>query len=73
MAPASKVLNIVIKLMVSLYIRYWPNLVVNTFAASVLIIILYYLSELYQEVFLEVVKYIKGKVNLLKTTPVSVY
>jgi hypothetical protein len=47
MAPALKVLSIAVELMVSLYIRYWLNLVVNTFAAPILIIILYYLSELY--------------------------
>ena len=47
MAPALKVLNIAIKSIVSLYIRYWLNLVVNTFTASILIIILYYLLKLY--------------------------
>ena len=72
-APALKVLNIAVKSTVSLYIKYWPNLVVNAFATPISIIILYYLSKLYQEVFLKVVKYIKGKVNLLETTPVSVY
>jgi hypothetical protein len=71
MAPALKVLSIAIKSTVSLYARYWPNLAVNALAALILIIIPYHLSELYQEVFLEVVKYAKGKVNLLKTTPVS--
>jgi len=73
MAPALEVLNIAIKLTVSLYARYWPNLAVNALAAPVSIIIPYYLSELYQEVSLEVVKYIKGKVDLLGTTPISIY
>jgi len=71
MAPVLEVLSIAIKSTVSLYARYWPNLVVNTLAAPVLIIIPYYLSELYQEVSLEVVKYIKGKVDLSGTTPIS--
>ena len=66
-----KVLSIAIKLTVSLYIKYWLNLVVNAFAAFILIIILYYLLELYQEVSLEVVKYIKGKVDLSKTPLIS--
>ena len=73
MAPALKVLSVAIKLTVSLYIKYWLNLVVNTFATSILIIIPYYLLELYQEVSLEVVKYIKGKINLLGTTPINIY
>ena len=68
-----KILNIAIKSTVSLYIRYWLNLVVNTLTASVLIIILYYLSELYQEVSLKIVKYIKGKIDLSETPPVSIY
>ena len=73
MAPALEILNIAIKLTVSLYIRYWLNSVINTFAAPVSIIILYHLLELYQEVSLEVVKYIKGKVDLSGTPPVSIY
>ena len=73
MAPALKVLNIAIELTVSLYIRYWPNLVVNALTALMLIIILYHLLKLYQEISLEIVKYIKGKVDLLKITPVSTY
>jgi hypothetical protein len=72
-ALALKVLNIAIKLTVSLYVRYWLNLVINTLAAPVLIIILYYLLKLYQKVSLEVVKYIKGKVDLSGTTPISIY
>ena len=72
MAPALKVLSIAVKLTVSLYIKYWLNLVINTFTAPVLIIILYHLLELYREVSLKVVKYIKGKIDLLKTTFVSV-
>ena len=72
-APVLKVLNIAVELIVSLYIKYWLNLVVNTFAASILIIIPYYLSELYWEVSLEVVKYIKGKIDLSETTPVNTY
>jgi hypothetical protein len=71
-ASALEVLSVAIKLTVSLYIRYWLNLVVNTLAAPILIIILYYLLELYQEVFLEVVKYVKRKVDLLEITPISV-
>ena len=62
-----------IKSTVSLYIKYWPNLVVNTFTAPVLIIILYCLLKLYQKVSLEVVKYIKRKVDLLGTIFVSIY
>jgi hypothetical protein len=54
MAPALKVSSIAIKSTVSLYIRYWLNLTVNAFATPVSIIILYYLLELYQKVFLEV-------------------
>ena len=73
MAPALKILSIAIKSTVFLYIRYWPNPAVNAFTAFVLIIILYHLSELYQEVFLEVVKYIKGKIDLSGTPPVSIY
>jgi hypothetical protein len=73
MAPALEVLNIAIKLTVSLYIRYWLNLAVNAFAAPISIIIPYYLLELYREVSLEVVKYIKGKVDLLGTIPISTY
>ena len=68
-----KVLSIAIESTVSLYIKYWLNLTVNAFTAPILIIILYYLSELYQEVSLKVVKYIKGKVDLSETTPVSIY
>ena len=45
--PALKILNIAIELTVSLYIRYWLNLAVNTLAAPMLIIILYHLLELY--------------------------
>ena len=45
--PALKVLSIAVKLTVFLYIRYWPNLAVNTFTAFILIIILYYLLDLY--------------------------
>ena len=71
--PALEVLSIAIKLTVSLYIRYWPNLVVTTLTAPILIIILYYLLKLYQKVSLKVVKYIKGKVGLLGTTPISIY
>ena len=73
MAPALKILSVAIKLTVFLYIKYWPNLVVNTFTTLILIIILYHLLKLYQEVLLEVVKYTKGKINLLRTTPVSIY
>ena len=62
-----------IKLIVSLYVRYWLNLVVDALVTPVLIIILYHLLELYWEVFLEVVEYIKGKIDLLGTTPVSIY
>ena len=72
-ALASKVLNIAIKSTVSLYIRYWPNLVVNTLATPILIIILYYLLKLYQKVSLKVVKYVKGKVGLLGTTSINIY
>ena len=68
-----KVLNIAIKSTVSLYIKYWLNLVVNTLATPISIIILYYLLKLYQKVSLEVVEYIKGKVDLSETTPVSIY
>ena len=68
-----KVLNIAIKLTVSLCIKYWLNLAVNTFTAFILIIILYYLLKLYWEVSLEVVKYTKRKVDLLGTTPISIY
>ena len=70
---ALKVLNVAIKSTVSLYIRYWLNLAVNTLAAFILIIILYYLSKLYREVSLEVVKYIKGKIDLSGTTLISIY
>jgi len=63
---------VAIKSTVSLYIRYWPNPAVNALAAPMLIIIPYYLSELYQEVSLEVVKYAKGKVDLLGTTSISI-
>jgi hypothetical protein len=73
MAPALKILSMAVKLMISLYTRYWPNLVINALAAPVSIIILYHLLELYQEVSLEVVKYAKRKVDLLRTTPVSIY
>ena len=73
MAPAPEVSSIAVKLTVSLYIKYWLNLTVNTLATFILIIILYYLLKLYQEVFLKVVNYTKGKVDLLKTTPVSIY
>ena len=73
MAPALEVLSIAIKLTVFLYIRYWLNLVVDVFATPILIIILYYLLKLYQEVFLKVVKYIKEKIDLSGTTPVSIY
>jgi hypothetical protein len=73
MAPASEVSSMAIKLTVSLYARYWLNLAVDALAASVLIIIPYYLLELYREVSLKMVKYTKGKVDLLKTTPVSIY
>jgi hypothetical protein len=73
MAPASEILSIAVKSTVSLYIRYWLNLVVNILTTSMLIIIPYYLSKLYWEVSLKVVKYTKGKVGLLKTTPVSIY
>ena len=62
-----------VELTVSLYIKYWLNLVVNIFTAFILIIILYYLLKLYQKVSLEVVKYIKGKVDLSGTTPVNIY
>ena len=72
-APALKVLSIAVEWMVFLYIRYWLNLVVNAFTTPILIIILYYLLNLYWEVSLKVVKYIKGKVDLLKTTFVSIY
>ena len=47
MAPALKVLSIAIELTVFLYIKYWPNLIVNTLTAPILIIILYYLLKLY--------------------------
>ena len=57
-ALALKVLSIAIKSTVSLYTRYWPNPVVNAFITFILIIIPYYLLKLYQEVSLEVVKYI---------------
>jgi hypothetical protein len=67
------VLNIAIKLTVSLYIKYWLNLIVNAFAAPISIIIPYYLLKLYQEVSLKVVKYTKGKVDLLGTTPINIY
>ena len=73
MAPASKVLSIAVKSTVFLYIKYWLNLAVNTLAAFISIIIPYYLLKLYQEVSLEVVKYVKGKVDLSETTPVSIY
>ena len=73
MVSALEILNIAVKLTVSSYIKYWLNLVVNIFTAFILIIILYYLLKLYQKVSLEVVKYIKGKIDLLKTTPVSIY
>jgi hypothetical protein len=73
MAPALKVLSVAVKLTVSLYAKYWLNLVVDAFAAPILIIIPYYLLKLYQEVSLEVVKYAKGKVDLSGTTPVSIY
>ena len=62
-----------VELTVSLYTRYWPNPAVNTLAAPVSIIIPYYLLELYREVSSEVVKYVKGKVDLLGTTPISTY
>ena len=68
---ALKVLNVAIKSTVSLYIRYWLNPAVNTLTAPILIIILYHLLKLYWEISLEVVKYVKGKVDLLETTPVS--
>ena len=42
-----EVLSVAIKLTVSLYIKYWPNLAVNALTAPVLIIILYYLLKLY--------------------------
>ena len=71
MAPASEVSSVAVESTVSLYIRYWPNPAVNALAAPVLIIIPYHLSKLYQEVSSEVVEYIKGKVDLLGTTPVS--
>ena len=67
-----KVLSMAVESTVFLYIRYWLNLVVNTFTASILIIILYYLLKLYWEVSSEVVKYIKGKVDLLGTTFISI-
>ena len=70
---ALKVLSIAVELTVSLYIKYWLNLVVNALTAFILIIILYHLLELYWEVSLKVVKYIKGKIDLLGTTPVSIY
>ena len=73
MAPALEVLSVAIKLMVFLYIKYWLNLAVNTFTTFMLIIIPYHLLELYWEVFLEVVKYIKGKVDLLGIIFISVY
>jgi hypothetical protein len=72
MALALEVFSIAVKLTVSLYARYWLNLVIDAFAAPVSIIILYYLLELYWEVSLEVVKYAKGKVDLLGTTSVSI-
>ena len=72
-APVLEVLSIAVKLMVSLYIKYWLNLVVNTLIAFISIIIPYYLLKLYQEVFLEVVEYIKRKINLLGTTFISIY
>ena len=62
-----------VELTVSLYIKYWLNLAVNTLTTPILIIILYYLLKLYQKVSLEVVKYTKRKINLFKTTPVSTY
>ena len=46
-APALKVLSITVKLTISLYTKYWLNLVVNAFTAFILIIILYYLLKLY--------------------------
>ena len=70
---ALKVLSVAVELTVSLYIKYWLNLVVNTFTTSILIIILYYLLKLYWEVSLKVVKYIKGKVDLSGTTLISIY
>ena len=70
---ALKVLNVAIKSTVSLYIRYWLNPAVNIFAAPISIIILYYLLKLYQEVSLEVVKYIKGKIDLSETTFINIY
>ena len=73
MAPVLKVLSITVKLTVFLYIRYWLNLVVDALTAFILIIILYYLLKLYWEISLKVVKYIKGKVDLLRTTPISIY
>ena len=73
MAPALKVLNIAVKSIVSLYIIYWLNLVVNTLTTPILIIIMYYLLKLYWEVFLKVVKYIKGKVDLLGTIFINIY
>jgi hypothetical protein len=71
--PVLEVLSITIKLTVPLYTKYWLNSAVNTLTTPILIIILYYLSELYREVFLKVVKYIKGKVDLSKTTPINTY
>ena len=73
MAPALKVLSMAVELTVSLYIKYWLNLTVNALTTPILIIILYYLLKLYWEVSLEVVKYIKEKVDLLGITPVSIY
>ena len=70
---ALKVLSIAVELTVSLYIKYWLNLVVNAFTAPISIMILYYLLKVYQEVSLKVVKYVKGKVDLLETTFVSIY
>ena len=73
MVPALEVLNIAIKSTVSLYIKYWPNLVINTLTAPILIIILYHLSKLYWEVSLKVVKYTKKKINLLRIIFISIY
>ena len=68
-----EILSVAIKLMVSLYIKYWLNLIVNTLTTPISIIILYYLLKLYQEVSSEVVKYVKGKVDLLGTIFISIY
>ena len=73
MVLALKVLSIAVESTVFLYIKYWPNLVVDALATPISIIIPYYLLKLYREVSSEVVKYVKGKVDLLKTTPVSIY